>query len=57
MSRTQKGKLQAHPSASLQILPVDNEEERDFNTSDFYIEISLEERKKEASKPLYLKRI
>jgi len=57
MSRTQKEKLQAYTSASLQILSDDAEEERDVTVADCYIELSLEARKIEANKPLYLKRI
>lgn len=56
MSRTQKEKLKIFTDTSLQLLPEDDEEGADIE-AESCIEISLEERKKEANKPLYLKRI
>jgi hypothetical protein len=53
MSRTQKEKLDAYTDASLQLAT----EESAVNAADDYIEAALEKRKKEADKPLYLKRI
>jgi hypothetical protein len=45
MSRTKKEKLETYTDASLQLAAED------------YIEVTLEKRKKDAKKPLYLKRI
>jgi hypothetical protein len=56
MSRTQKEKLEIFTNASLQLLPEDAEE-GDDTEAESCIKISLEERKREADKPLYLKRI
>jgi hypothetical protein len=56
MSRTHKEKLEAYTDASLRLLPEDVEE-NDVTAADDYIELDLEKKKKEADKPLYLKRI
>jgi hypothetical protein len=56
MSRTQKAKLETYTDASLQLLP-ENSEESVGNAADDYIEIALEKKRKEADKPLYIKRI
>lgn len=56
MSRAQKEKLEIYTDASLQLLPKEAEEGI-FPVVESCTEISLEERKKEAGKPLYLKRI
>jgi hypothetical protein len=53
MSRTRKEKLETYTDVSLQPLP----EESDAIVANNYIEITLEKRKKEANKPLYLRRI
>jgi hypothetical protein len=53
MSRTRKEKLETSTDASLQLVA----EESAVTAAEDYIEISLEKRKKEADKPLYLKRI
>ena len=54
MRRDKREKTEIYTDASLQLLPKENE---GFVAEDSYIEISLEERKKEADKPLYLKRV
>lgn len=53
MSRTRKEKLERYTDASLQLLP----EESAATVAKNYIEIALEKKKKEAKKPLYLRRI
>ena len=53
MSRTRKEKLETRTDASLQIAV----EESAVTAADDYIEIALEKKKKDADKPLYLKRI
>ena len=55
MSRTRKEKLETYTDASL-LVSEDSEEENAFTVADDYIEAALE-RKKEANKPIYLKRI
>ena len=57
MSRTQKEKLEIYTGASLQIVTKNATEESAVTAADDYIEDALEKRKKEAEKPLYLKRI
>lgn len=57
MSRTQKEKLGSCTDVSLQLLPEDAEEESVVTAADDYIEVCLEKKRKEADKPLYLKRI
>lgn len=57
MSRTQKEKLETYTDASLQLLPADSAEESAVAAADDYIEVALEKKKKEASKPIYLKRV
>ena len=56
MNRTRKGKLETYSGASLQLLP-EGIEESAATEVDNCIEITLEKRKKEANKPLYLRRI
>lgn len=56
MSRTQKEKIETCTEISLQLLPEDVKED-DVTAADDYIELDLEKKKKEADKPLYLKRI
>ncbi len=56
MNRTQKEKLEIFADASLQLMPEDAEEGADTEANSCF-EISLEERKREAKKPIYLKRI
>jgi hypothetical protein len=53
MSRTRKEKLETYTAASLQLLP----EESAAKVANNCIEIALEKKKKEANKPLYLRRI
>jgi hypothetical protein len=53
MSRTRKEKLEIYTDASLQLLP----EESAATVANNCIETTLEKRKKEANKPLYLRRI
>lgn len=55
MSRTKKEKLETSTDASLQIVTANATEESTVTAAD--VEVSLEERKKDANKPLYLKRI
>jgi hypothetical protein len=57
MSRAQKEKLETYTDTSLQLISENSTEESAVNAADDYIEIALEKRKKEADKPLYLKRI
>ena len=56
MSCTKKEKFEIFTDASLQLFPEDAEEGAD-TAAESCIEISIEERKREADKPLYLKRI
>ncbi len=55
MSHTQKEKLETCTDASLQIL--ENTEESTVTVADDYIELTLEQKRKDAEKPLYFKRI
>lgn len=57
MSRTQKEKLETCTDISLQLLPKGAEEESVVTAADDYIQVALEKKRKEADKPLYLKRI
>ena len=57
MSRTQKEKLETYTDASLQMVTKNAVEESAVTAADDYIEVALEKRRKEADKPLYLKRI
>jgi len=57
MSRTRKEKLETYTDASLQLLSENSTEESAVTAADDYIEVTLEKRKKEADKPLYLKRV
>jgi hypothetical protein len=56
MSRTQKEKLETYPNIQLQLRPEISTEESAGTAAD-NIDVSLEKRKKDANKPLYLKRI
>ena len=56
MSHTQKEKLETCTDASLHLL-TENPEESSVTVADDYIEVALEKKRKDASKPLYLKRI
>ena len=56
MSRAKKGKIKICTDAPLQLLP-EYAKKGAVTATECYIEISLEERKKDAYKPLYLKRI
>lgn len=56
MKRAKREKTEIYTDVSLQLLPRENEEDV-FVEEESYIEISLKERKKEADKPLYLKRV
>jgi hypothetical protein len=47
MSRTQKEKLETHTNASLRTVTKNSTEESVVTAADDYIEISLEERKKD----------
>ena len=57
MSRIQKEKIETYTDASLRLLPEDSEEESAVTAADDYIEVALEKKRKEADKPIYLKRI
>jgi hypothetical protein len=57
MSRTQKEKLETYTDTSFQLLSEDSAEESVVTAADDYIEVALEKKKKEASKPIYLKRV
>jgi hypothetical protein len=57
MSRNQKEKLATYADVSLQITPENLVEESTITAADDYIVIASEERRKEAEKPLYLKRV
>ena len=56
MSLTQKDKLEVYIDASLQPIS-DNDEEESSLTKANDMEAALEKKKKEASEPIYLKRI
>ena len=56
MSRSKKEKTKIYTDAPLQLLQEDVEEDT-VTAAECYIEISLKERKKDADRPLYLKRI
>ena len=57
MSRTRKEKLETYTDASLQIVAEISTEESAVSAADDYNANPPEKRKKEAEKPLYLKRI
>ena len=58
MSRTQKGKFETYPEASLQLTPQSSAEESAVTAVDGYnLKASLMKRKQKADEPLYLKRI
>jgi hypothetical protein len=57
MSRTQKEKLKTYTDASLQLISENSTEESAVTAADDYNANSPEKRKKDAKKPLYLKRI
>ena len=58
MSRNLKTKLDAQTDVSLQAIPRDSIEEYMVTAADDYnLDITLEERKKDAAKPIYLKRV
>jgi hypothetical protein len=58
MSRTQKEKLETYPDASLLLMPENPAEESAVTAADGYnLKVSSENRKKEADKPLYLRRV
>ena len=58
MSRNRKEKLDAPADISLQVIPENYTEEYPITAADSYnSESSLEKRKKEANKPIYLKRV
>ena len=57
MSRAQKQKLETYTNASFQLIFKNSTAESTVNAIDDCIEITLEKRKKEADKPIYLKRI
>jgi hypothetical protein len=57
MSRTRKEKLETYTDASLQIVTEISTEESAVTAADDYNANSPEKRKKDAKKPLYLKRI
>jgi hypothetical protein len=57
VSRAQKEKLETYTDAFLQIVTKNTTEEEAVTVADNCIEVALEKRKKEAEKPLYLKRI
>jgi hypothetical protein len=55
MSPPQKEKIETCTDASLQIL--ENAEESTMSVADDYIEVALEQKRKDAEKPLYFKRV
>jgi hypothetical protein len=57
MSRTQKEKLKTYTDASLQLVSENSTEECTVTAADDYNANSPEKRKKDANKPLYLKRV
>jgi hypothetical protein len=57
MSRTRKEKRETYTDASLQLVTANATEETAVTAADNYIEVSLEKRKKDADKPLYIRRI
>jgi hypothetical protein len=56
MSRNQK-KPATYAVSSLQITPENSSEESTVTAADDYMVIASEERRKEAEKPIYLKRV
>jgi hypothetical protein len=58
MSRTQKEKLETYIEAPIQLTPENATEENAVTAADGYnVKGSSGQRKKEADKPLYLKRV
>jgi hypothetical protein len=57
MSRTQKEKLETYTDATLRLVSENSTEESAVTAAEDHIEVTLEKRKKEANKPLYLKRV
>jgi hypothetical protein len=57
MSRTQKEKLETYTDSPLQLVSEISTDESAVTAADGYHVNSPEKRKKEAEKPLYLKRI
>jgi hypothetical protein len=57
MSRTRKEKLETYTDASLQLVSENSTEESAVIAAEDYNANSPEKRKKEANKPLYLKRV
>jgi hypothetical protein len=57
MSRNQKEKPATYADASLQITLENSSEESPVTAADDYMVIASEERRKEAEKPIYLKRV
>ena len=58
MSRTQKEKLETYADATLRLVSENSTEESAVTAADgCNVDVSLEKRKKEANKPLYLKRV
>ena len=57
MSRTPKEKLETYTDASLQILPRNIIEGKVVIAADDDIQVNLKNKKEEANKPLFLKRI
>lgn len=57
MSRTRKEKLDIPADISLQVISENSTEESVVTAADGYNANSPEKRKKEANKPLYLKRV
>jgi hypothetical protein len=57
MSRPRKEKRETGTDASLQLVTANSTEESAVTAADNYVEVALEERKKDADKPLYIKRI
>ncbi len=55
MSHTQKEKIEICADTSLQML--ENDEENSLTVADDYVEVTLEQKRKDAEKPLYFKRI
>ena len=57
MSRTKKEKLETYTDASLQLVTENSTEERAIIAVEgCNLDVTLEKRKKDANKPLYLKR-
>jgi hypothetical protein len=57
MSRNQKEKPATYADVSLQITLENSSEESPVTAADDYMVIASEERRKEAEKPIYLKRV